>query len=65
MDGYTKLAVSVEGACRISGIGRTSLYQAISSGELPSLTFGKRRLVRVDALRAWLEKLEAASAKAA
>jgi hypothetical protein len=29
-----------------------------SSGELPTIKLGKRRLVRVGALRGWLERLE-------
>ncbi len=51
-------ALSVEDAARRAGIGRTFLYEAISSGRLPSIKLGKRRLVRVEALRRWLERLE-------
>ena len=51
-------ALSVEDAARRAGIGRTFLYQAISSGRLPSIKLGKRRLVRIEALRRWLESLE-------
>jgi excisionase family DNA binding protein len=58
MQEYSKLAVSVEEACRLATIGRTKLYEAIGSGELPSLTYGRRRLIRTAALKAWLEHLE-------
>jgi excisionase family DNA binding protein len=48
------LAVSPAEAGRLVGVGRTTIYAAISSGELRSLKIGTRRLVAVDALREWL-----------
>jgi excisionase family DNA binding protein len=48
------LAVSVDAATRVSGIGRTRLYEAMSSGELASCKIGKRRLILLEDLRAWL-----------
>ncbi len=55
-------AVSVEDAARRAGVSRTFLYQRISSGELPTVKVGKRRLVRVEALRRWLKSLETKAA---
>jgi excisionase family DNA binding protein len=52
------LAVSPAEAGRLTGIGRTTIYNAISSGDLKSLKIGARRLVRVEALREWLLKHE-------
>jgi predicted DNA-binding transcriptional regulator AlpA len=52
------LAVSPAEAGRLAGIGRTSIYHAISCGDLKSLKIGARRLVAVDALRDWLRKHE-------
>jgi excisionase family DNA binding protein len=52
------LAVSPVEAGRLSGIGRTTIYHAISSGELKSLKIGARRLVTIEALRQWLLKHE-------
>jgi excisionase family DNA binding protein len=43
------LAVSPAEAGRLAGVGRTTIYAAISSGELRSLKIGTRRLVAVDA----------------
>lgn len=54
-----QLAVSPEVAADITDLGRTKIYQAISSGDLPSLKFGKRRLIRVAAIEDWLARLEA------
>ena len=51
-------AVSVAEAARRAGVGRSSLYEAIGRGEIPTIKFGKRRLVRLASLRAWLLDLE-------
>lgn len=48
------LAVSPNEAARLCSIGRTTLYAALSSGELRSVKIGTRRLIMVDALRDWL-----------
>jgi excisionase family DNA binding protein len=48
------LAVSPAEAGRLAWIGRTTIYHAISSGDLKSLKIGARRLVVVEALREWL-----------
>jgi excisionase family DNA binding protein len=52
------LAVRVEDAAKLIGIGRTEIYKAIKAGSLASLKIGKRRLIRVEALREWLAALE-------
>jgi excisionase family DNA binding protein len=52
-------ALSVPEAAARAGVSRTFLYERISSGELPTVKIGKRRLVRVEALRRWLKNLEA------
>lgn len=49
-----RLAYSVAEAAEVAGIGRTKLYAAIKSGDLRSTKKGGRRLVPVDALKAWL-----------
>ncbi|WP_319825812.1 helix-turn-helix domain-containing protein [Thalassovita sp.] len=48
------LAVSPNEAARICSIGRTTLYAALSSGELKSIKLGKRRLILIETLREWL-----------
>ncbi len=52
------LAVSPTEAARLAGVGRTTLYLAMREGDLKSLKIGKRRLIAVDALRAWLKSYE-------
>lgn len=46
-----RLAVSTFQAAEIAGVGRTTIYEAIQSGALKSIKIGKRRLIRVAALR--------------
>jgi excisionase family DNA binding protein len=53
-----RLAVSVEDAAAMAGIGRTTLYAALGSGSLKSLKIGKRRLIKVQALEAWINAHE-------
>ena len=57
------LAVSVQTAVALAGVGRTKLYAALGDGSLPSLKIGARRLIRVEALKAWIAAHEAESAK--
>ena len=49
-----RLAVSVEDAAAMVGIGRTTLYAALGDRSLRSLKIGKRRLIPIDALKAWI-----------
>ena len=55
-----RLAVSPTEAARLAGIGRTTLYEALSSGALRSLKIGKRRLITIEALKDWLTMAEQA-----
>jgi len=48
------LAVSPSEAARLAGLGRTTIYNALGSGRLKSIKIGKRRLITIEALRAWL-----------
>jgi excisionase family DNA binding protein len=51
-----QLAASIQRASEISGLGRSSLYKAMKDGDLPYVKVGKRRLIIVDDLRAYLMK---------
>lgn len=52
-----ELAVPIDEAARRAGIGRSSLYEAINRGELPLRKAGRRSLIRVDDLKAWIDGL--------
>ncbi|PWJ19359.1 helix-turn-helix domain-containing protein [Jannaschia seohaensis] len=57
------MAVSPNEAARLCSIGRTTLYAALSSGELKSVKIGTRRLITLEALREWLQRNETAGGK--
>ena len=49
-----RAAVTVPEAARLLGVGRTAAYEAARRGELPTRRLGRRLLVPVPALLAWL-----------
>lgn len=38
------------------GVGRSTAYQLIHRGDFPAVHLGRKVLIPVDGLRAWLEK---------
>ena len=60
-----QLAVSVRAAAKRAGLGRTTIYDVIASGDLPTIKIGRRRLIRIATLDQWLESLEQRPAKKA
>lgn len=50
------ITVRVREACRLSGIGRSKLYELISAGEIEIIKVGRITLIRVGALTAYLEE---------
>lgn len=55
------IAVSPNEAARICSIGRTTLYAALTSGELRSIKIGTRRLITIEAIKEWLRNNETTS----
>jgi excisionase family DNA binding protein len=49
------IAYSVPQVMQATSLGRTTVFTLITSGELPSIVVGRRRLVLATALRAFLE----------
>ena len=53
------IAFSVREASRLLGIGRATLYVAMSEGKIPAVKFGKRTLIPAQGLRDWFDSLPA------
>jgi len=56
----TPIAVPPAEAARLASLGRTTLYAALSSGDLASIKIGRRRLIRISELERWLSAHETA-----
>ena len=53
------VTVTIPGAIRASGLGRTKLYELIAKREIASVRVGSRRLVNYASLKAFLASREA------
>lgn len=56
-----ELAISIVEAAKRAGIGRSSIYQAIGRGELKIRKNGRRSLILVDDLKAWVAAMPLAA----
>lgn len=54
-----RLLLSVDEATAALGISRSKVYQYLRTGRLPSVTLGRRRLIRSDDLCAFVAELGA------
>jgi excisionase family DNA binding protein len=58
------MALRISEACAASRCGRTTVYEAISRGELRAVKRGKSTLILENDLRRWLDSLPAITPKA-
>lgn len=56
-----EIAISIVEAAKRSGVGRSSIYQAIGRGELKIRKHGRRSLILVDELKEWVAALPVAN----
>jgi excisionase family DNA binding protein len=52
-----KRAMSVEEAAKAAGVGRTLLFEEIRKGHLKARKVGRRTIITMDELDAWLKSL--------
>jgi len=55
------LKLSVKQVAEITGESIPTIYSAINAGDLPTFLVGRRRFARPEAVRAWVDYLEAES----
>jgi excisionase family DNA binding protein len=48
-------AATIDDTCRITGLGKTSIYELIAQGRLKSVAIGRRRLVLYSSIEALLQ----------
>ncbi|MFO3797921.1 MAG: helix-turn-helix domain-containing protein, partial [Anaerolineales bacterium] len=53
----TKYLCSIREATSLMGMGRTSVYGLINDGSLKSVKIGSRRLVRIDSIATFIDKM--------
>jgi len=58
-------ALDIKSAASRIGVSSRTMHRLVSTGELRSIKLGRRRLVRVDTLRDYLDGLETSPADAA
>lgn len=51
------LALSVRETCKLSGLGRTTVYELIGSNKLPARKCGRRTIILLDELQQALKDL--------
>lgn len=51
---------SVSDAAKMLGLGRTKIYDMLAKGQILSMRIGSRRLVKVESIKALIERGDAA-----
>ena len=52
-----KLTVTIPEACKLTGLGRSSIYRLFDDGKLKRLKAGSRTLIKVSDLENYIESL--------
>jgi excisionase family DNA binding protein len=56
---------TLDEACRFTGLGRTKLYEEINAGHIKAVKAGRRTLIPIASIIAWIESLPARRRRAA
>jgi excisionase family DNA binding protein len=60
---HEPLAYTIADAVKVTGIGRTTLYELIGAGKIKASKAGNRTLVMADSLRDYVDSLPTADIK--
>jgi excisionase family DNA binding protein len=52
-----ELTYTVKGACKLTNLGPTTIYQALNDGALLGKKVGRRTLITSQSLQQWLDSL--------
>jgi excisionase family DNA binding protein len=58
---HSKRAYSILEVCAASGLGRSTVYQALSSGTLVASKVGRRTIITSDSFEDWISSLPRAT----
>jgi len=51
------LTVTIPQACKLTGLGRSTIYRLFDDGKIQRLKAGSRTLIKMDDLEAYIESL--------
>ncbi len=55
------LIIPLADVCQVTGQSKPVVHDAINAGDLETFLVGRRRFARIEAVKAWVDKLESAS----
>lgn len=53
------LAIGIEDAARSIGVARSAIYEIVARGEIPSFKLGRRRMILMRELDAYINRMAA------
>lgn len=56
MDSVTKYTISIVDAGKALGVGRSTIYELINSGDLKTIKIGRRNLVTIESIRSLVDQ---------
>lgn len=57
------LAIGIEDAARSIGVARSAIYEIVARGEIPSFKLGRRRMILMKELDAYINRMAAENAR--
>ncbi|MEZ1534840.1 helix-turn-helix domain-containing protein [Pseudomonas asiatica] len=58
-----QLAISIDEAAKSIGVARSTIYEIVAHGELPSFKLGRRRMILMKELEAYINRMAVENAR--